>query len=113
MPKIKLKKSQLFKKTGKRGKKGGTSMMAAGVSGAVLGAALGGAAALTLTNREIRHILGQRLGDMREFALDTVDELTERADMGNHMLRDRIETVKKTARQGTRQAKKRISKIKH
>lgn len=58
-----------------RGRKGGTSAMAAGAAGAIVGAAVGSAAAMTFTNKQIRTQIGKTFNGIREVAVDTFEEM--------------------------------------
>lgn len=64
-------------KTADKGEKGGLSTVAVSAAGAVVGAALGGAAAAALTNEKTRKTLGavaERVGEYTTDAVGTVNE---------------------------------------
>ncbi len=56
-----------------RGKKGITNKVAVG-AGAIVGAVAGSAAAMTLTNKQFRTKVGKTFSDIRNVAVDTIEE---------------------------------------
>lgn len=79
----------------KKGTKGGMSKIAAGAAGAVAGAALGSAAAVALSDKDLRKKAGNMMQDLPEKA----DRALDVADKQTHKIsteaRKRLEQTKK------------------
>jgi predicted lipoprotein with Yx(FWY)xxD motif len=89
-----------------KGRKGGRSLMMVGAAGAVIGAAVGAAGAMAMTNPSLRRQLGKSMGDFKGYALDTFDKVQEESDAA-------YSTAKKKIGNGRKTIAKKISKAKH
>lgn len=82
----------------KQHKKGGSTMMVAGATGAVIGAAIGGAAGAVLADEQTRKKIGAQLSHVSEYASNAMENLDKNSQKFSDMrtkLADKLQADQK------------------